>query len=215
MTILSILQSAFHYLTTIISVVVLVKLTVWFNNAHQINDVCTRFNSIKKSVDLLKEDMANNRRLIEQQMDATMTQQQQFEASTSNVLAMTSQLDEAFDCLDLLDNRMLELVEKADKTRRQSRNDPIVEYTDIRYQQNEETFDRFIADCLVPCEGGKVSVGQIESMFRNWFETAVGPRSAGPTDSELKAYMSRTFHWSSKKYDSLTTVGVWTGITAK
>jgi hypothetical protein len=148
MTILSIAQSAFHYLTTIISVVVLVKLTVWFNNAHQINDVCTRFNSIKKSVDLLKEDIANNRRLIEQQMDATMTQQQQFEASTSNVLAMTSQLDEAFDCLDLLDNRMLELVEKADKNRRQSRNDPIVEYADIRYQQNEETFDNFIAECL-------------------------------------------------------------------
>jgi hypothetical protein len=217
MTILSILQSAFHYATTIISVVVLVKLTVWFNNAHQFNEVCTRFNSIKKSVDLLKEDMANNRRLIEQQMDATMTQQQQFEASTSNVLAMTSQLDEAFDCLDLLDNRMLELVEKADKTRRQSRNDPIVEYADIRYQQNEETFDNFIAECLVPNEEGKIGTGQIETLFKCWFESNVGPRSAGPSTNELNAYMSRTFHWkrNAVKDDSLTSVGAWVGISPK
>lgn len=158
--------------------------------------------------------MANNR---QQQMAAIMTQQQQFEASTSNVLAMTSQLDEAFDCLDLLDNRMLELVEKADKTRRQSRNDPIVEYADIRYQQNEETFDNFIAECLVPNEEGKISVGQIEILFKCWFETNVGPRSAGPTNDELRAYMSRTFNWrrNAIKDDTLTIVGAWVGISPK
>ena len=212
MTILSILQSAFQYIITITSVIVIVKLTVWFNNANQFNDVCNRFNSIKKSVDLLKEDMANNRRLIEQHMDATMTQQQQFADNTANVLSMSSQLDEAFDCLDVLDNRLLELLEKSDKQRRQQ------EFpADIRYQQNEETFDNFIADCLVANEKGKIGTGDVEVLFKTWFESNVGPRSAGPTNDELRAYMSRTFNWRRNivSNDTLTGIGAWVGISPK
>jgi len=153
--------------------------------------------------------MANNRRLIEKQ-DATMTQQQQFEAEMSN------QLDEAFESLDLLDNRMLELLETSDKRRR--RESIGSEYpADIRYQQNEETFDNFIADCIVSDEKGKIAPGQIETMFKCWFESNVGPRSAGPSTNELNAYMSRTFNWkrNAVKDETLTSVGAWVGISPK
>lgn len=209
MTIQSALTYVFNCASTLIMVTFIVKVTVLFSSARQMNDINCKMNKLQKTIESLKSDMSEQRRIIDQQVTYTMTLQQQILETSENV-------SEVFDNLDLLDNRLLDIMEKTDKKHRRMRQDQQYEsVTDIRYQQNENTFDRFIADCLVSCEGGKVSVGQIESMFRHWFETAVGPRSAGPTDSELKAYMSRTFHWTSKKDDSLTTVGVWTGITAK
>ena len=142
--------------------------------------------------------MALNRKLIEQQMETMITQQRQFTENTSNLLEMSSHFDEVFECIDLLNNRLLEM--------------KFLREIQDHVAKNEEIFDRFIADCLVANADGKIGAGEVEMLFKQWCES--NPRSTGPTNDELNAYMSRTFHWKRHIVDN-ETLGSWVGISPR
>jgi len=179
---------------------------------NSLKDADHQINQLQQSLDSLKYRTDEHNRLLREQTIATTDIQQQLIDQNIDAIDTTKQIEEVYDCLDLLDDRLLEIAkyERTGRTKKPERN----EMTRIESQKqkqkqeiealdrklpNEEIFDQFVADALVSDPGGQIGKGELRRLFREWREDI----RTYISNEELEEYMSLNFDYSR---------GAWTGI---
>jgi len=114
-----------------------------------------------------------------------------------DAIETTKQIEEVYECLDLLDDRLLDLA-KSEKTRKLKkkvrREAREIEALDKK-NPNEEIFDNFIASERVFNHEGRVFPLELRKQFKDWYDTETDNLGDYPSNHELREYMCRNFYW--------------------
>ena len=168
---------------------------------------------LRETIGDLRTQMEDHNRVIQEQMNATMDIQRQLIDQSVDAIDASKQIEEVYECLDLLDDRLLELAksERTGKIKKQVRkeiNDKTLRELQKQKQEiealdrklpNEEKFDQFVADVLVSDPAGQIGRSELWRLFREWRENI----RTYISNEELEEYMSLNFDYSR---------GAWTGI---
>lgn len=161
---------------------------------------------LQNTVEDLRYQVEDNQRVIQNQMTATEDMQQQLVDHSIDAVSATKDIGDIYECLDLLDDRLLDLV-KSEKTRkikkhvkkdRREAERREIEALDHK-SPNEAVFDDFIAKKYsdVFSQEGKASSAELRKLFKEWYDTKyVNPNVDRPSNRKLEEYMCRNFHWS-------------------
>jgi len=145
---------------------------------------------LRESIEDLRVQMADHKRMIEDQMTETLNIKQQLVDQNLHAIDTSKEIEEVYDCLDLLDDRLLEFG-RMHKTKKQLRREK--KEIEMLDQKNpaEECFDEFIADCLVYDPEEKIDKNELKTLFREWCDKT--HQKIRTTEVELEGYMLRNF----------------------
>jgi len=90
------------------------------NLLYKIECMSRSLEKAEKTIEQLRGQVADNRKSIYDQMMTTMDIHKQLVDQNIDAVSTTSQINDIYECLDLLDNRLLELM-KSKKSRKQKR----------------------------------------------------------------------------------------------
>jgi len=134
-----------------------------------------------------------------------MDMQKQLADQNIDAVSTTREIGDIYDCLDILDDRLLDLVksEKTQKTKKQVRKEKKeneaqeIEALDKK-DPTEELFDQFIADSLTSDPEGVIGFSDLQKIFKDWYAYYHGDddQMDRPSNHKLKAYMCRNFNWN-------------------
>ena len=101
-----------------------------------LNEAERNINGLRQLVGDLKDKVAEQRRILQEQTTATADIQQQIIDQSVDAISATKQIEDVYECLDLLDDRLLDLAksERAGKNKKQVRKEK-------RKAQNEMTHE--------------------------------------------------------------------------
>ena len=190
---------------------------------NSLKDAENQINQLQQSLDSLKDRTDENTRVLREHTTATTDIQRQLIDQNIDAIDTSKQIEEIYECLDLLDDRLLDIAkyERTGKSKKQVRNEMTrnemtrdrngttrttdsqkqkqeIESLDIKLP-NEEIFDQFVADVLVSDPAGQIGKGEIRSLFREWREDI----RTYISNEELEEYMFCNFDWNER---------AWTGI---
>ena len=175
-----------------------IKISVFIHNfIYTINHLRDALNTAEHQIRLLQntiEDLRyqveDNQRVIHEQMTATADMQQQLVEQSIDTVSATKDIGDIYECLDLLDDRLLEFA-RTHKTKKQLRREKKeIEMVDQR-NPTEECFDEFIADCLVYDPSERIGKNELIKLFRVWCDKT--HQKMNTTEIELEGYMIRNF----------------------
>ena len=153
---------------------------------------------LQNTVEDLKYQVEENRKIIREQTTATMDMQQQLVDQSIDAISTTKEIGDIYECLDLLDDRILEFAKykKTGKIKKQVR-DEALEIDALDHKSpNEEVFDNFIAsksDLLFDSEGRHCPVAEICKVFEEWYDAEYVNLDDRPSNHALEEYMCRNF----------------------
>ena len=167
----------------------------------------------------VEDQIEDNRRTLKDQIIATADMQQQLVDHSIDAVSTTKEIGDIYECLDLLDDRLLEFA-RTHKTKKQLRREKKeIEMLDQR-NPTEECFDEFIADCLVYDASERIGKNELTKLFRVWCDKT--HQKINTTEIELEGYMIRNFgppeesedaHKVSRKENKRDSS--WTGLKSK
>ena len=167
----------------------------------------------------MEDQIEDNRRTLKDQIIATADMQQQLVDHSIDAVSTTKEIGDIYECLDLLDDRLLEFA-RTHKTKKQLRREKKeIEMLDQR-NPTEECFDEFIADCLVYDASERIGKNELTKLFRVWCDKT--HQKINTTEIELEGYMIRNFgppeesedaHKVSRKENKRDSS--WTGLKSK
>jgi chromosome segregation ATPase len=161
---------------------------------------------LRTVVEDLQEQITTQSKTIHDQMMAIMDMQQQLVDHSIDAISATKEIGDIYECLDLLDDRLLDLVktEKTRKIKKQVRKDKRkaerqeTEQNEIEaldhLSDNEEIFDKFIADNLKSDPEGVIGASDLQKLFKDWYKY-YHEDDNHPSNKELREYMCRNFNW--------------------
>jgi len=189
-----------------------------------LNESEQNINGLRQLVDDLKDQVAEQRQILQDHLAATADIQQQIIDQSINAIETTKQIEDVYGCLDLLDDRLLDLAKyeraagkhkkQVRKEKRKAQNDKAQEMKKQKQEiealdrkdPNEEIFDQFVADSLKSDPNGAIGFSDLQKIFKDWYKYYHEDELNDlPSNRELREYMCRNFNWDGHHY-------FWTGI---
>lgn len=189
------------------------KIIEFIHNLNQtVNHLRDSLKAAEQNIIDLRTVVSEQNRILQEQTTATADMQQQLVDHSIDAISATKEIGDIYDCLDLLDDRLLDLVksEKTRKIKKQVRKDrreterQEIEALD-RLSDNEEVFDQFIAVSITSDTEGRISSVELRKIFKDWYDAKYANIDNRPRSRDLEEYMCRNFIWDGH---------FWTGIRA-
>jgi hypothetical protein len=164
-----------------------------------LKDAETQIRVLSETIDDLRAQTEDHNRLLQTQITSTLDIKKQLIDQNIDAIDTTKDIGDIYECLDLLDDRLLEFA-RTHKTKKQIRREKKeIEMTDHR-NPTEECFDEFIADCLVYDPAEKIRQNELNKLFQEW--CAKTHQKINTTEIELEGYMIRNFGPPEESEDS-------------
>jgi len=177
------------------------KIIEFIHNLNQtVNHLRDSLKAAEQKIIDLRTVVSEQNRILQEQTAATADMQQQIIDHSIDSISTTKEIGDIYECLDLLDDRLLDLVksEKTRKIKKQVRKDKReIEALD-HISHNEEVFDNFISKkyYAVFNQEGKASSAELRKLFKEWYDSeCANLDDRRPSNRELEEYMCRNFHW--------------------
>ena len=208
MSFLNLLNFAKKALIALICIPFAVKTAKFIRNLiYTINHLRDALNKAEHQIAQLQNIIEDHAIILQEHMPSTMDMQQQLIDQNINILDLSKDIKEIYECIDIIDDRLSDLI-KSEKTRkikkqvrRYKRNAEKREIEALK-SPNEAVFDDFIAEkqTSVFNQDGKASSAELRQIFKEWYND-VDPNLYTnlydrPSNRELEKYMCRNFHWN-------------------
>ena len=207
---MSVVNTVIHFIqNTVLALFVIpagFKIIEFIHNLNQtINHLSDSLKAAEQIIIDLRTELREQNRILQEQTAATADMQQQIIDHSIDAISTTKEIGDIYECLDLLDDRLLDLVksEKTRKIKKQVRKDKReTERREIEaldhISHNEEVFDNFIAKkyYAVFNQEGKASPVELRKLFKEWYDAEYANLdNRCPSNRELEEYMCRNFHY--------------------